>query len=74
MNNKPFIHIKDMRLGDAALSLSKDRRILLDFVYTCASGKRSDGDYSHSREYLQQKAEEILQELKQAWTNKKNSS
>jgi len=66
MNNKPFIHIKDMRLGDAALSLSKDRRILLDFVYTCASGKRSDGDYSHSREYLQQKAEEILEELRQA--------
>ena len=55
-----------MRLGDAALNLSKDRRILLDFVYTCASGRRSDGDYSHSREYLQQKAEEILQELRKA--------
>lgn len=66
MNNKTFVHVKDMRLGDAALSLSKDRRILLDFVYTCASGKRPDGDYSHSRDYLQQKAEKILEELKQA--------
>jgi len=66
MNNKEFTHIKDTRLGDAALTLSKDRRILLDFVYTCAAGKRSDGDYSHSRVYLQERAEKILEELKQA--------
>jgi len=66
MNNREFTHIKDTRLGDAALTLSKDRRILLDFVYTCAAGKRPDGDYSHSRGYLQERAEKILEELKQA--------
>jgi len=66
MNNKEFTHIKDTRLGDTALTLSKDRRILLDFVYTCAAGKRSDGDYSHSRGYLQERAEKILEELKQS--------
>jgi len=66
MNSKESTQMKDTRLGDAALNLSKDRRILLDFVYTCAAGKRLDGDYSHSRGYLQERAEKILKELKQA--------
>ena len=63
MNNKQFVRTKDTRLGSAAIELSKDRRVLLDFVYTCASGKRSDGSYSHSRQDLQEKAEQVLKQL-----------
>ena len=63
MTNNQFTRTKDTRLGNAALELSKDRRILLDFVYTCASGKRSDGKYSHSRADIQEKAEKLLKQL-----------
>lgn len=63
MTNNQFTRTKDTRLGSAALELSKDRRVLLDFVYTCASGKRLDGKYSHSRADIQEKAEQVLKQL-----------
>lgn len=63
MKDKQFIRTKDTRLGNAAIELSKDRRVLLDFVYTCASGKRLDGNYIHSRADIQEKAEQVLKQL-----------
>ena len=63
MNKEPFVPLKDTELGNVALKLSSDRRILLDFVRTCSAGERPYGEYCHSRAKLQEKALQILDEL-----------
>jgi hypothetical protein len=65
MNKQPFVPLKDTELGNVALKLSSDRRILLDFVRTCSAGERPDGQYCHSRAMIQEKAINILDELEE---------
>lgn len=65
MNKHSFMHFKDTELGGLALKLSSDRRILLDFVRTCASGERTNNGYLHSRDSIRDKALKILEELEE---------
>jgi hypothetical protein len=65
MNNEPFMPLKDTDLGNTALRLSEDRRLLLDFVRICSSGEIPGGGYSCSRKLIQQKAIQILEELEE---------
>jgi len=55
--NRQFQQVTDM-----AIDMSRDRRVLLDFLYTVAAAPNS-GEYTHSREDLHQKALKVLKEL-----------
>ena len=61
-NEESKLRNKLSDVTDMAIDMSRDRRVLLDFVYTAASAS-SKGEYTHSREDLHKKALDILNEL-----------
>lgn len=66
MNNKQIntlINNRTQDITDIALDLSQDRRVLLDFVETCAVTPNKLGKYTHSRDEIQIKAKNILNSL-----------
>jgi hypothetical protein len=54
---------KYSEVSDIALKLSSDRRILIDFLHTVASSANKEGIYTLSREKLQSKALDLLEDL-----------
>jgi len=60
---KTEINNRTRDLVDMSIDLSRERRILLDFVETCAVLPRGDGKYTHNREDIQQKARKILEDF-----------
>ena len=63
MSDQPFMPLRDTELGNTALKLSEDRRILLEFVRSCSSGERKEGGYLQSRDQIREKAILILEQL-----------
>jgi hypothetical protein len=56
------LNTKVYEISNMAIDMAKDRRVLLDFLYTVAAAPKN-GKYTHSREYLHQKALKIMDEL-----------
>lgn len=50
-------------ISDIAIDMSKERRILLDFLYTAAAPNKKDGSYTHDRQELYEKAIKVIKEL-----------
>lgn len=66
MNRHKFrepVNRRTAELSDMAIDMSKDRRVLLDFLETCAVAPRNNGEYTHSREDLEEKARKILEDM-----------
>lgn len=50
-------------ISDITIDMSKERRLLLDFLYTVAAPKKNDGSYTHNRQELYEKAMKVLKDL-----------
>ena len=50
-------------ISDIAIEMSRERRILIDFLYTVAAPKKNDGSYTHGRQELYKKAIKLIEEL-----------
>lgn len=56
--NKQFAEVSDL-----AIKLSSDRRILIDFLETVACSPNKEGKYTLSREKLQSRALDLIEDL-----------
>lgn len=52
--------LRDIKLEQECFRLTEINARLLDFVYLSAASKRIGGEYSNSREDLQNKARKVL--------------
>jgi hypothetical protein len=54
---------KYSEVSDIAIQMSSDRRVLIDFLYTVACSPQRSGSYTFSREQLQAKALDLVEDL-----------
>ena len=65
MKTKEHTHLsrRVSEISDMAIDMSRERRLLIDFLYTLAAPPKNDGSYTHDRQELYEKAIKVIKEL-----------